>query len=347
MAGDEVPGWDAIDGALARLYGDAEPRHYGTLVKWRLGGPDPLDGISAYPRADPVPHWHLVSYGMTELYEKESSNADESGWGFEFTFRVARGSAETEPPAWALNVLQNLARYVFKSGNWFEPGHHLNLNGPIALDRPDTLIRAVAFVEDPELPAIDTPHGRVRFLQLVGLTLDELTAAELWRVSSFLDLLGPRLPSYVTDLDRPSALDDPATAAAAAAGSDRDGSFTGSEYLEVGACSVAAGVATLTIGAIAADTLRRMIPARLGHGRPLVLHGPGQPIRLEPGVSFGIDVDDATLVLTLPPAAVTGLAGVLRPVAGDHPVPGFPLTVHVERSEIRSATSGEVVRTIG
>ncbi|MFV2172583.1 suppressor of fused domain protein [Actinomadura sp. LOL_016] len=61
-----------------------------TIHKWTLGGPDPLDGISVYPRADPVPHWHFVSYGMSELYEKTSSNADESGWGFEFTFRLVR-----------------------------------------------------------------------------------------------------------------------------------------------------------------------------------------------------------------------------------------------------------------
>src|SRR5688500_9386346 len=84
---DESPVWAAIDGALARIYGDAEPHHWGTLHKWVLGGPDPLDGISVYPRDEPVPHWHYVSYGMTELYEKQSENPDESGWGFEFTFR--------------------------------------------------------------------------------------------------------------------------------------------------------------------------------------------------------------------------------------------------------------------
>lgn len=41
-----VPGWDAIDSRLKELYGSQEPRHWGTLVKAMLGGPDPLDGIS-------------------------------------------------------------------------------------------------------------------------------------------------------------------------------------------------------------------------------------------------------------------------------------------------------------
>lgn len=346
MADDEAPGWDAIDGALRRLYGDEEPRHYGTMLKWSLGGPDPLDGISGYPRTEPVPHWHLVSYGMTELYDKESDDADESGWGFEFTFRVAREPTEAEPPGWALNVLQNLARYVFKSGNWFEPGHHMNLNGPIALDH-DTQIRAVAFVEDPELRTIDTPHGRVRFLQVVGLTLDEVRAAELWQVSSLLELLAPRLPLYVTDLGRPSALTDPQTAGAAAAGSARDGSSTGSQYLDAVGWSMVDGAPTVSLGAIAADTLRRLIPARLRHGRPLLLRGPQQRIRLVPGASFAVETDEANLVLALPPEAATALAEVLVPSAGDHPVRGLPLTVHIERSEIRSSTTGEVVRTIG
>ena len=31
----------------------------------------------------------------------------------------------------------------------------------------------MAFVYDPELPAINTPNGKVEFLQVVGITLDE------------------------------------------------------------------------------------------------------------------------------------------------------------------------------
>lgn len=115
---DGAPGWDAIDGALARIYGDTKPRHWGTVMRWSLGGRDPLDGISAYERADPVPHWHYVSYGMSDLYVKESEDPVESGWGFEFTFRLAREGGGTDPPVWPANLLQNLARYVFTSRNW-------------------------------------------------------------------------------------------------------------------------------------------------------------------------------------------------------------------------------------
>src|SRR5262245_20742602 len=167
---DLPPGWAAIDAALAPLYPGTEPLHYGTIIKWALGGDDPLDGISVYRRED---QWHFVTYELSELYAKESDDPEVSGWGVELAFRLAAAGNEDQPSMWAFNFLQNLARYVFTTGNVFEPGHHINLNGPIAVDRPETLIRAATFADDPELGGIETPHGAVRFLQIVGITLDE------------------------------------------------------------------------------------------------------------------------------------------------------------------------------
>lgn len=166
-----APGWEAIDESLRPLYGSQKPLHWGTLLGYRLGGPDPLDGISAYRREEPVPHWHFVSYGLSELYEKESKDLELSGYGFELTFRLARSLGESTPPVWVLNFLQNLARYVFETGNTFGRGHHMSANGPIALD-VQTAIRAVVFDLDPEVPSKNTPHGELDFLQVIGVTLD-------------------------------------------------------------------------------------------------------------------------------------------------------------------------------
>jgi hypothetical protein len=46
-ADDNAPGWEAITAALEPLYQGEEPKHYGTIIKWSLGGPDPLEGILA------------------------------------------------------------------------------------------------------------------------------------------------------------------------------------------------------------------------------------------------------------------------------------------------------------
>src|SRR5579883_1394770 len=58
----EALGWDAIDNALSPVYGKQEPLHYGTLIKFALGGPDPIDGVSVYRSDNGLPHWHYVSY---------------------------------------------------------------------------------------------------------------------------------------------------------------------------------------------------------------------------------------------------------------------------------------------
>ncbi|MCP2337796.1 suppressor of fused domain protein [Actinomadura rupiterrae] len=366
---DESPGWNAIDEALRPIYGDAEPRHWGTILNYRLGGPDPLDGVSAYPRDG---HWHYVSYGMSELYEKESDNPDESGWGFEFTFRLARPDAavaesgedgesgeggesgadgEDEPPVWPVNLMQNLARYVYSSGNWFAPGHHMNANGPLALDREECTLTALMFAEDPELGTIDTPNGRLQFLQLVGLTPDEYEAARTWNSASLTELFASRLPLLVSDITRPSLLDDPEIAEAVRAGSEADGSSSGALFVPEIGWSRDGAETRLRIGALQADGLAKTIPGRLGHGRGVLLQGDDSDVLLVPedGGALTVDeVDGSNLKLGIPVAALDGLIETLRPEAGVRPVPGLPeLVIEVVQTVIRDRDGNPTDQVIG
>jgi suppressor of fused-like protein len=64
---------------------------------------------------------------------------------------------------------EQLARYLINADRWFEIGHFINANGPLRQETP-TLLTAMVFVRDGALGAIDTPHGAVEFLQIVGLT---------------------------------------------------------------------------------------------------------------------------------------------------------------------------------
>lgn len=342
---DEAPGWSAIDAALQRVYPGVEPKHLGTIIGWRLGGPDPLDGISIYQRDD---HWHFVSFGLSELYEKESEDPDESGWGFEFTFRLARPAGETEPPIWAANFLQNLARYVFKSGNAFGPGHHVDLNGPISLADPDTAIRAITFTDDPELGVIDTPHGRLRFLQIVGLTLEEYGTIERWDAAGVLDALRPHLPLLVTDLGRRDLTADPGVAAAIEQGARRDGSSTGSLFVQESSWTRQNGTVTITFGANPAPRIARVVAARLPHGRGLLVEAPSGGVGFLPGERLDIrELGDGYLEIELPPPVLTELTQVLRPLAGTYPLQSAPgLTVRVVKSQIRDQ-DGAVVSEIG
>jgi len=102
----------------------------------------------------------------------------------------------------------------------------MNLNGPIALEREDSAIRAVLIAADPQLPVIDTPNGKVQFLQFVGATLDELNAARAWNTAGMLDVMRESNPLFVTDIDRGSILMDVPTAQRIAQCTQADGSST-------------------------------------------------------------------------------------------------------------------------
>jgi suppressor of fused len=347
---DAAPGWDAIDAALARIYPGVEPQHYGTLIKWRLGGPDPLDGISVYARED---HWHIVTYGLSELYGKESDDPTESGWGFELTFRPTRRPDETDHPMWALNFLQNIARYVFSSGNPFGPGHHMNLNGPISLAAPETAIRAITFADDPELGVISTVHGQLRFLQVVGLTLEEYAVIERWDVQQLLAAMAPHLPLLVTDLARGDLTVDPDLAPAIEEGARRDGSSTSSLYVKEARWRPikpppGGPDMVVTFGANAAERIGRVIAARLPYGRDVVIQGADKTIVVRPTAKRSVtDQGDGVLELGLPAAAVTHLVEALRPVAGVQRLRTVPeLGIEIVKSQIRSP-DGTVIAEIG
>lgn len=209
---DDTPGWSAIDSALEKVYKGIEPRHYGTIIKYMLGGEDPLDGISIYDNKEQQFHRHIVSYGMSELYyAPESAENEFSGWGFEFTFRVVPFAGDKDAdkaknePKWAMSLMQNLAKYVFDSQKWFEAYHFIPANGPIRLDS-DTKLVGIAFAPDPQLGVIDTPNGEVSFLQMVGLTQEELDW--LWqdpktgRVEELINKMRKDNPLLITDLNR-------------------------------------------------------------------------------------------------------------------------------------------------
>lgn len=344
-------GWDAIDAALAPIYGAQRPRHYGSAIPAMLGGNDPLQGISAYWRDAPVPHWHFVTYGFSELYDKESDDPEVSGFGFELSFRLAADVATDEPPMWALNFLQNIARYVFQSGNTFDAGHYMNLNGPIALEN-DTKIRAIAFVEDAELGTMQTPNGRVDFLQVVGITEPEELALMRWSGRKALAAFGERLPLHVTDLARGDLLADPAVAALLEQGTREEGSSTGFLFVdELGwerhKRLLRGDAWSLRVGARQVPVIVDLLLRRLPFERPFALIGRTAKVRFVPGRTFSAKVDGDDLEVTLDPASVQALAAAVPPVAGRYTLPGVPeLTFEVVQTHIRNQ-QGEVVETIG
>lgn len=199
----EEQGWEVIRAKFDSLYGQ-ETKHWGTVMRYSDGGPDPLDGVSAYRSKSP-PFWHYVTFGFSELNEKKSKNAEQSGWGFELSFRLKRPSAETEPPMWPVMMLQNLARYVFGEKTPFDDEHYIAWGRPIT-SWAKTELEATVFITDPVLGQIDTPNGKLKFLSAIGITADEHALVAAQGAPALLPRLLRSNPLGVVDIERHSLL---------------------------------------------------------------------------------------------------------------------------------------------
>lgn len=202
---DDAVGWQFIDAHIEKLYGTQKPKHFATAPHFIAGGENPLDGISVFISNNNEEHYHFVTYGFSELYyNEECLNQEFSKFGFELTFRLKKTS-EDENLSWVCGLLQNMAKYVFKTGNWFAEFQVFPANGPINLDY-ETQITALAFATDPELGFIKTPHGEVQFLQLIGITTKEYEEFQRNPTFEETEKILQRLKNgnelLITDLDR-------------------------------------------------------------------------------------------------------------------------------------------------
>lgn len=172
----ETSGWDAITRAFEKLYPEqTDPLHYAPIISWRLGGEDPLDGISVYDGGD---YYHFVTYGLSELYDKESEDFDYSGYGFELTLKLKKSSLKNteEELNCICGILQTLGRITFENGDIFLPFEYIYTGQKTGMDSK-SISNITGFVTVPdEVGEINTPNGLLQFVQLVGMTDAELKA---------------------------------------------------------------------------------------------------------------------------------------------------------------------------
>ena len=201
----EAIGWDAIDEEVKRVYpGQDNPKHYAAMIKWRFGGPDPLDGISVYDGGD---YWHFVTYGLSELYEKESSDKEWSGFGMEFTFKLKKDENvdEEQEIKCVCGLLQQIARITFKSGELFQPFEYLYTGQTDGIDsRRVSNITGFITIPDTQFKTLETKNGRVDFVEFIGATNDELVAIKNKELT--VKDLYSKLGSDVTDYNRKSVI---------------------------------------------------------------------------------------------------------------------------------------------
>lgn len=193
-------GWDAITAECDRIYpNQPNPKHYGTLIPYRFGGNDPLDGISVYDAGD---YWHFVTYGLSELYDKESDIEDVSGYGMEFTFKLEKSNDAEEDEKeikCVCGILQSIARITFTQGELFNTYEYLYTGQKEGIDysRKSNLTGFIT-VPDDKFNEINTPNGRVVFVEFIGATDAELMALQNKeiRVCELFEKIGSDVTSY-------------------------------------------------------------------------------------------------------------------------------------------------------
>jgi len=200
---DWAPGWDAIDEAFKKLYPDQEPAHFGTLLHSRaiFGGDEYLDGYSIYQ--SPHGYKHLLTYGIQICIPNEKAFGGQwSGWGYEMTIKLVEDTVED--CKWVISMLSNLARYTYTQKRYFEPLQYIAGDGTSIHIGVESKITALLTVNDTEVNGIDTVHGRVDFIQLVGITQNELEAIMKDRTLAqvLVDNMKKDNPFLVTDMKR-------------------------------------------------------------------------------------------------------------------------------------------------
>ncbi|MDA8046897.1 MAG: suppressor of fused domain protein [Actinomycetota bacterium] len=285
---------EAVDGPAEQWFHPRPSRAF--------SGAGPVEAVALHRLGQPD-HWHLVTYGLSELHAKESPDRHRSGWGFELTIRIAT-DPDGERPLWAVDFLASLAAYVWSGRHPFAAGHLMDLRGPIRMDR-DSPISAALVVDDPVLDPLAGPYGSVEFLQVVGLTAEELELCRAWSTEGVADVLARAVgPLLLTDVGRASVVADPRFAAEIEARAAREGS----ELHEL-------RIATLRIR----RRLRGRVDVHLGSGAAAAL---GPALRRElvaDGASFAVVGDDSELRFQIGPEPSWKLTGdgVQATVAAD------------------------------
>ncbi|WP_341422524.1 suppressor of fused domain protein [Clostridium cavendishii] len=193
-----MDGWKAIEDACLKMYpGQTNPKHYGTVVSWMLGGNDPLDGISIYDGGE---YYHFVTFGLSELYEKESENKEYSGYGFELTVKIKKDCLEDEEAGirGMCGILQAIARLTYNEGEIFNPNEYIYTGQTTGMDPEGKSLITGFITKLDKLGEIETPNGKVQFVELIGVTDSELKAIidKKLKVIELFERLGTEYTDY-------------------------------------------------------------------------------------------------------------------------------------------------------
>lgn len=165
---------------------------------WKATGKDPLEVVEMYDAGD---YWHFVSLGLSELYEKVSDDPEISGFGMELTFKLKKDDSigfDEEKEA-IYNNMQIIATAAYIDGMIFKPYEYIYTEQTDGIDynHKSNLVGFIT-IPDPSVAPMMTPNGKVEFIELIGVTkeeMDKLINKEL-TVKELYEQLGTDITDY-------------------------------------------------------------------------------------------------------------------------------------------------------
>ncbi len=194
------PGWDAIKEQFQLIYGKDGLRFIGATEV--AEGCEHLSGFGV--AKSQKGYLHIVTCGLTNIDANvDAYGCARSGWGYEFTLKWPGDCVEACGDAFRL--LDRLAAYMQVKKTWFSNKQAISLE-LLAFPQktwPATFA-GMLFVQDAELPEIDTVHGHVEFRQVVNITPGEMRRLKKFRSLSvqLIFNLSKQYPDLQMDLAR-------------------------------------------------------------------------------------------------------------------------------------------------
>jgi hypothetical protein len=233
-------------------------------------------GIRVYELDTPSPCWFVVTDGgspPTHVPGEARSHV------LELTLQVPRSAASAREPDWVWGLMATLVYYLYENDIGFSAAEYIDLGQSVPPGAPSSLV----FVADPRLPAIDTTTARVGFLRAVALHSDELSALQAWRGPAFVEVLEEAMPNLMTDLSRPSLLEDVIFAERIKQGIERDGSSFG---VRSGHLTIAVGPGGRTATIELAPSIASQVPGAFSSQFPR--HRPAVFVDAQSGNERGV-----------------------------------------------------------
>lgn len=322
---DKLPGSAAIANYLNKHLSTRADAVFSPEFGFTNGNSSALDAVEVYKCNSNEPHWLYITYGFSDLSEKESEDPNLSGYGFELTFRL-RTQKESVPPAWPCDHLNELALEVFQSGNPLKPGAIRRVESSLK-PGSTTGIHGFLIVEDPELATIKTHNGNLTFLLIFGLTHDEAELSNRGSQAQLASIAQKQIGRLlVTDLNRQSLVENPETRELLIAKANKDNESDGTlDCPQAEWFFMTRAIVLLPIDIV--PTFTNQLNKRLGHGLNLTIKGSDCEIIFCSASTESFFIEETKLVIELPASTAKNLADRMQPVSSTHNFENIPVSI--------------------